>query len=392
MKPAELKKDLYWVGANDPELKIFDIIMETKRGTTYNSYLINDEKVVLFDSVKDKFSDVFLNNIKEVIGDKDIDYIVVHHTELDHSGSLIKVLEAYPNATVIASKAALRYLEGILNKPFNGLAASEPLNIGKRTLKFISAPNLHWPDTMFTYDEYDKVLFTCDVMGCHYSPKGCITGDCGGDYVDEMKYYFDCIMGPFKKFVNMGLDRIDGLELDMIAPSHGPVHIKEDIEKFKKLYREWAKEEPLNEKNIQIFYVSAYGNTGKIAEFIGDTINKKGIKAEVHEITGENLCELIGKVEKASGILIGSPTINQDAVAPSWNLLTGVSAIVNRGKAAESFGSYGWSGESVPMLHNRLKELKFKTLDSGFKFNFVPGEEDFKSCEEFVEKYLELVK
>ncbi|GAA0120782.1 FprA family A-type flavoprotein [Clostridium butanoliproducens] len=391
MKPVELKDKLYWIGVDDPELRVFDIIMETKKGTTYNSYLIDDEKVVVIDTVKDKFFDKYLENIKTVIGNKDIDYIIVQHTELDHSGSLIKLLHHYPNAKVVGSRAAIKYLSGILNSDFNSQVAEGELNIGSRTLEFISAPNLHWPDTIFTYDRLNKVLFTCDVMGCHYCPDNCITDSCSGDYTKEMKYYFDVIMGPFKKFVNAGLNKIENLEKDMVAPSHGPVHIN-DIDKFTKLYREWAKEATIDEKNIQIFYVSAYGNTELMAKSIAKIIEDKKIKAEIHEITTTDLNEMIELVNNSSGIIIGSPTINQDAVEPTWNLLAHVSAIINRGKAASAFGSYGWSGEAVPMLNNRLKELKFKTLSEGLKFNFVPSKEDFAAAENFVEDFLQLVK
>ena len=391
MKPVELKDKLYWIGVDDPELRVFDIIMETKKGTTYNSYLIDDEKVVVIDTVKDKFFDKYLENIKTVIGNKDIDYIIVQHTELDHSGSLIKLLHHYPNAKVVGSRAAIKYLSGILNSDFNSQVAEGELNIGSRTLEFISAPNLHWPDTIFTYDRLNKVLFTCDVMGCHYCPDNCITDSCSGDYTKEMKYYFDVIMGPFKKFVNAGLNKIENLEKDMVAPSHGPVHIN-DIDKFTKLYREWAKEATIDEKNIQIFYVSAYGNTKLMAKSIAKIIEDKKIKAEIHEITTTDLNEMIELVNNSSGIIIGSPTINQDAVEPTWNLLAHVSAIINRGKAASAFGSYGWSGEAVPMLNNRLKELKFKTLSEGLKFNFVPSKEDFAAAENFVEDFLQLVK
>ncbi|MBS5825487.1 MAG: FprA family A-type flavoprotein [Clostridium argentinense] len=391
MKPVELKDKLYWIGVDDPELRVFDIIMETKKGTTYNSYLIDDEKVIVIDTVKDKFFDKYLENIKTVIGNKDIDYIIVQHTELDHSGSLIKLLHHYPNAKVVGSRAAIKYLSGILNSDFNSQVAEGELNIGSRTLEFISAPNLHWPDTIFTYDRLNKVLFTCDVMGCHYCPDNCITDSCSGDYTKEMKYYFDVIMGPFKKFVNAGLNKIENLEKDMVAPSHGPVHIN-DIDKFTKLYREWAKEATIDEKNIQIFYVSAYGNTELMAKSIAKIIEDKKIKAEIHEITTTDLNEMIELVNNSSGIIIGSPTINQDAVEPTWNLLAHVSAIINRGKAASAFGSYGWSGEAVPMLNNRLKELKFKTLSEGLKFNFVPSKEDFAAAENFVEDFLQLVK
>lgn len=391
MEPLKLTNSVHWVGVNNPELRVFDIIMETKMGTTYNSYLIEDKKIAIIDTVKDGYFKDYLKNIKSIIGDKKIDYIVVQHTELDHSGSLKELLKEYPEAQVVGSKAAIRYLKGILNMEFKSLDASGELSIGNKTLRFINAPNLHWPDSIFTYLVEEKILFTCDVMGCHYSPNGCIIDRCSGDYEKEMKYYFDVIMGPFKRFVNMALDKIENLETEMIAPSHGPIHI-DDGEYYKKLYRAWAKEEPITEKNIQIFYVSAYGNTEKIANHLKTAIEKKGIKAGVHEITTTSLDELISLVDRSSGILVGSPTINQDAVEPTWNLLAHVSAIVNHGKIAGAFGSYGWSGESVPMLTERLKGLKFNVIDPGFKFNFVPSEEELKQADDFIDNFIRMLK
>ncbi len=391
MEPLKLTNSVHWVGVNNPELRVFDIIMETKMGTTYNSYLIEDEKITIIDTVKDGYFEQYLKNIKSIIGDKKIDYIVVQHTELDHSGSLKELLKEYPEAQVVGSKAAVRYLKGIINMEFNSIDASGELSIGKKTLRFINAPNLHWPDSIFTYLVDEKILFTCDFMGCHYSPSGCITDSCCGNYETEMKYYFDVIMGPFKKFVNMALDKIENTEAEIIAPSHGPVHI-DDREYYKNLYKTWAKEATIEEKNIQIFYVSAYGNTEKVANHLKDAIEKRGIKAGVHEITTTPLEELVSLVEKSSGILVGSPTINQDAVEPAWNLLAHVSAIINRGKIAGAFGSYGWSGESVPMLSERLKSLKFNVIDPGFKFNFVPSEEELKLADEFADNFLGMLK
>ena len=169
--------------------------METKKGTTYNSYLIDDEKVAIIDSVKDGFFDESLGKIKGVIGERKVDYIIVQHTELDHSGSLGRLLEVYPEAVIVASKAAIMYLKEIINRDFNSIIAAGDISLGKNTLQFISAPNLHWPDTMFTYAKEQKILFTCDVMGCHYSPANCITDACSGDYLEEMKYYFECHNG-----------------------------------------------------------------------------------------------------------------------------------------------------------------------------------------------------
>lgn len=390
MAIEKLKDNIYWIGVKDPDLRVFDIIMETKKGTTYNAYLIDDEKVAIIDSVKNGFVDEYITNIKEIIGDKKVDYIVVQHTELDHSGSLGKLLEVFPEAYVVGSKAALIYSRQIVNKEFKSIEAREDISLGNTTLKFISAPNLHWPDTIFTYISERSVLLTCDFTGCHYCPSGSVTDNFGDDYFEEMKYYFDVIMGPFKKFVIMALDKIKDLDFDIMAPSHGPIHVA-DIQKYLDLYREWAEIKMAKEKNVQIFYISAYGNTELMAKYFAEKLNSKGIKAEAHEITAKPIEELIEKVEMASGIMIGSPTINQDAVKPAWDLMSLICAITNRGKAAAAFGSYGWSGEGVPMMTQRLASLKFKVLDPGYKFNFVPSDKEYEQADAFIEEYLKLL-
>ena len=390
MVQEKLKDKIYWVGVKDPDLKVFDIIMETKKGTTYNSYVINDEKVAVIDTVKNGFYEEFKENLVSVIGNRDVDYVIVQHTELDHSGTLIKLINDYPNAKIVGTKAAITYLKNILNRDFDYIEAREEINLGEVTLKFITAPNLHWPDTMFTYIKERSLLFTCDFTGSHYCPEGTITSSLDEDYFVEMKYYFDCIMGPFKRFVLMGLDKIKNLEIDCIATSHGPVHMR-NIEKILELYREWATEEPIDNKKVEIFYISAYGNTEEMANFLKRKVEEKGYKAGITEITSSSLEECVSKIEKAKGFMIGSPTINQDAVKPSWDLLSVVNPIINRGKAALAFGSFGWSGEGVKMLTSRLKDLKFKVVDPGISFCFVPSEEDYKDAEETVNSFLELM-
>lgn len=390
MIQEKLKDKIYWVGVKDPDLKVFDIIMETKKGTTYNSYVINDEKVAVIDTVKNGFYEEFKENLVSVIGNRDVDYVIVQHTELDHSGTLIKLINDYPNAKIVGTKAAITYLKNILNRDFDYIEAREEINLGEITLKFITAPNLHWPDTMFTYIKERSLLFTCDFTGSHYCPEGTITSSLDEDYFVEMKYYFDCIMGPFKRFVLMGLDKIKNLEIDCIATSHGPVHMR-NIEKILELYREWATEEPIDNKKVEIFYISAYGNTEEMANFLKRKVEEKGYKAGITEITSSSLEECVSKIEKAKGFMIGSPTINQDAVKPSWDLLSVVNPIINRGKAALAFGSFGWSGEGVKMLTSRLKDLKFKVVDPGISFCFVPSEEDYKNAEEIVNSFLELM-
>lgn len=390
MSTVKIKDDLFWIGVKNPELKIFDIIMETKKGTTYNSYILDDEKVAVFDTVKNGYTDEFLNNIKEVIGDRKIDYVIVHHTELDHTGSLKKLLSIYKDAVVVSSKAACIYLKEIVNGDFKWQEAKEDINLGKHTLSFISAPNLHWPDTMFTYIKDMNALFTCDFFGAHYCPKGLVTDENTENYDDEVKYYFDCIMGPFKKFVNQGLDKIKDKTFDTVLTSHGPIH-REKISFYMNKYREWAKI-PEVKNEVNIFYISAYRNTEHMANFIANKLKEKGISSNTYDINSMNIGDLVSKIETSKGFMIGSPTINQDAVKPAWDLLTLVNPIINRGKAAAAFGSYGWSGEGVPMLTERLKSLKLKVIPEGFKFKFVPSEEDYKKAEEFAESFLELLK
>ena len=215
MSAFEIKKDVYYTGVVDKELEVFDIIMETEFGTTYNSYIIKDEKVVLFDTVKENFKEEFFKNIEEVTPIEKIDYIVVHHTEPDHASSLSYVLDKNPDAVIYCTTAAKNFLANQLNRPFNvqTIKDGDVLNIGKRNIKFITAPMLHWSDTMFTYVEEDKILLTCDAFGCHYGSYEADSAVDNEDYIRASKVYYDCIVKPFaqnvldavNKVVNLGI-------------------------------------------------------------------------------------------------------------------------------------------------------------------------------------------
>lgn len=391
MLAENLKGSIYWIGAKDPDLRIFDIIMETKRGTTYNSYVINDEKVAVVDICKNSFYDEFKERLVNVIGNKKVDYIIVQHTELDHSGAIVKLIKDYPEAKVVGTRIALNYLKNIINAPFNEVEAKGELSLGKLTLQFIQSPNLHWPDTMFTYVKEENFLFTCDFTGCHYCPNESIKESGQSDYLEEMKYYFDCIMGPFKQFVLKGLDNIKDLEIDMIGTSHGPVHEGENVQKALDLYREWSKEEPVDPKKVEVFFMTAYGNTGDMARYLKSKLEEKGFVVGLHELNLMKTEEAVALINGAKGFMIGSPTLNGDAVKPAWDLLSSICVPVNKGKVAAAFGSYGWSGESVPMLTDRLKSLKFKTVEGGLKFAFVPSEDDYKNADKMVENFINLM-
>jgi flavorubredoxin len=383
MNAVELKKNVYWVGVKDHNLKVFDIVMPTGKGTTYNSYLIVDEKIALIDTVKDGFYDDFKSKIKEIIGDKKIDYLIVNHTEPDHSGCAERILNDYEGIEVVASKAALLNLKNITNRDFKGIEAKGELNLGKRTLKFISAPLLHWPDTIFTFDEYDKILFTCDAFGSHYCGDS-IFNDENEDFSYYFKYYYDGIMSPFKKNIISAVEKIKPLNFDMIAVSHGPVLRKNPMSYVNKYY-EWSNEglNTYGSNYAVVYYVSAYGYTKSLANAIAEGIKEAGAKVDVYDISSSNMPELVSKMDKAKALAIGSSTINQDAVKPVWDFLSMVSPITNRGKIAFAFGSYGWSGEAVGMLTERLKSLKFKVIEPGMKVCFKPTEKDLKNAKEY---------
>lgn len=394
MSVLKLKDDIYWVGVKNPELRVFDIIMPTKKGTTYNSYLCIDEKVAVIDTVKAGYFKDYYENLTEILGDRKIDYIIVNHTELDHSGSLRELLEKYPDAVVYGTRAACTYLKKIMNREFkcHFIKDGENLSLGKKTLRFITAPFLHWPDTMFTYDENDKVLFTCDAFGSHYCGEGMFDDD-AGDFMGETKYYFDVIMGPFKKYVLQAMDKLDNLDISMICTSHGPIH-RDNPKQYIKLYREWSKDalDKHEGKRVSIFYVSAYGNTKMLGEIIGGEIKKSGADVNIYDITENNIYDLSSIAAGSDAILVGSPTINQDAVKPIWDLLSVVSPIAVKGKVAGAFGSYGWSGEAVGMMIERLRGLKFKVVEPGLRINFVPSSEDINMAKEYAGKIVEALK
>ena len=376
---------LHWIGALDPELRVFDIIMHTEKGTTYNSYLIQAEKTAVVDAVKERFAEEYLENIRSLTDPKDIDYIVVNHTEPDHSGAIVHLLEEAPNAVVICSQAGYNFLRQLINKDFDYEIVKEgdTLDLGGKTLKFLSVPLLHWPDTIFTYLAEDKVLLSCDGFGAHYCHEK-MFNDLVGDFSEQFKYYFEMIMGPFMPMVLDAVKKAHGLEIEIICPSHGPIH-RDNPMQYVDLYEKWSTPAPKgDEKKLLIAYVSAHGLTEKIAKAVSEgAAEVPKVDVDLVEISGADRGELADKVNKADGLLIGSPTIVSNIVAPVMELLNGINPVVHRGKKAGAFGSYGWSGEAVPMIIERLKSLRLSVVEPGMRVNFAPSSEDLEEAREF---------
>jgi flavorubredoxin len=401
MNSIELKKDLYWVGALDPNLRIFDIIMYTPYGTTYNSYVVKGtEKVAVFETVKEQFFDEYLERLKSLdININKIDYIVVDHTEPDHAGSVCKLLELSPNAKVVGSATAIRFMKNIANRDFSSIIVGDGdhISLGNKTLKFISAPFLHWPDSIYSYIVEDKVLITCDSFGTHYCTSAIFNDliENEANYYESLRYYYDCIMGPFKVHVLNAINKIENLNIDLICPGHGPV-LRENPLKIVELYKSWSTKVPKadNSNKVTIAYVSAYGYTEVLAKKIAEGINTTGnFNIKLFNVIQYKQDEILNEINDSEGIIFGSPTINSDMLPPIRNLLTELNPIIHGGKIAGAFGSYGWSGEAVPQIETRLKELRMKITSPGLKVVFKPSEEDLEKAflygKKFGEKVLE---
>lgn len=383
MKPIQIKEGIHWIGALDPDLRLFDILFVTEKGTTYNSYLVRGEKIAVVDTSKGRCYDQFIANVTSLVAPEDVDYIICNHMEPDHSGALAAFLKEAKNARVVVSRTGEHYVRNILNKDVEPLKMGDGdvLDLGGKTLRFISAPFLHWPDTMFTYAVEDKVLFPCDVFGSHFCDER-MYDDLLGDFSDQFEYYFRGIMGPFKDKVLEAIDKIRDLEIEVIAPSHGPL-LRSDPWKVVEQYAEWSTLPATAAKTALIFYASAHGNTKMMAEEIAKGAAIEGVEVQSFDLTETSPADVLDRIETARAVIIGSPTVNGDAVKPVWDLLSSLATIRLRGKVGAAFGSYGWSGEAVGMIEDRLKSLKFKVPEPGVRFTLVPTAEELKSCQEF---------
>lgn len=381
-KILEITKDVKWIGVTDPGLVTFDVVMETKFGTTYNSYFIDADRKTIIETTKEKCWDAYLKKIQQVCNPSEIEFIVLNHTEPDHSGNLKNLLRIAPHAVVVGTGNAIRYLKDIMGQDFPNLIVKDghTLDLGNKTLQFISAPNLHWPDTMYTYLKEDKVLFTCDSFGAHFSSEIIFEDEIENieEYHEAFKYYFDVIMKPFSKFMLKAIEKIEPLDFTCICTGHGPI-LRTNWKKYVAITKEYSLEALKLPARPMVFvpYVSAYHKTGMIAEMIAEGIREAGdIDVEVCDIEMTPMGELEQKITHASAYVIGSPTINQNILFPIYKCFALINPIRDKGKLAAAFGSYGWSGEARKIIRTNLENLKLKVFDADIFVKFSPNEED----------------
>ncbi len=388
-----LTPDVKWIGILDRDIRVFDIVMSTEHGSTYNSYFINAAKKTVVDTAKEKFSQTYINKLKQVTDPAEISYIILSHTEPDHSGSLRQLLDLAPQAVLVGSGNAIRYVSDIVNRPFKSLVVKDgdSLDLGNKTLKFIAAPNLHWPDTIFTWLEEDRILFTCDAFGAHYCAEE-IFDDLTDDFEKDFRYYFDVILKPYSKFMIRAIEKIRPLDISIIATGHGPVlrkNWKRIVDTTEKLATEYLKLTSASEgKRLLITYVSAYGYTAKMAELIARGAGTvKNVTVDVMDIETASSGDLDSKLIVADGILVGSPTINQNTLLPVYKLVAMINPLRDKGKLAGSFGSYGWSGEAPSLIAGMLKNLKLRFFEGPAALKFMPESDKEKTLIEYGERF-----
>mgnify|MGYP003398012267 CR=1 FL=1 len=380
------KENIWYVGVQDKNLRTFDIIMHSDYGTSYNAYLVKGKtKNVLFETSKLEFCDEFLANIRQVMDPAQLDYIVVNHTEPDHTGSMRRLLALAPNAIVLGSNTALTFLKEIVNEDFPCRAVTEAdvIDIGDMTLHFLSVPMLHWPDSMYTYIPEAKALFTCDSFGCHYADDKVFNDLIQGDFTDAYAYYFKHIIGPFSRpFMERALDKIKDLDIDFVGNGHGPV-LRTNVQYYFDLYRTWCMPESKTQKTAVVAYVSAYGYTKALALAMEQGLRDGGVAVQMFNLTQDDLCAAREAVAQSDGFLLGSPTLVGDALPPIYEMLIGLNPIIHKGKFAAAFGSYGWSGEAVPNLTVRMQQLKLAMPLEGMRVRFQPTQADLAAAQQY---------
>lgn len=390
-EPIEIAPNIFFIGVFDPNIRTFDIIMKTANGSSYNAYLIKtNEGVVILDGVKLEFQDIFFQKVEKLCTYNEIKYVISHHLEPDHAGSIPELIRRAPQAKVLISPQATAMLKAIThneNIDFETVWTNKSLKMGDKTIKFLTTPYLHWPETMSSYVQENKLLFSGDVFGSHYHDRR-LFNDLVGDFHYSFKYYYDHIMRPFKSYVLNAIKLYDKLEIDLIATLHGPI-LRDNPKKYIDYYRKWSqnsyKLSTSGKKTLSIFYLTSYKNTQDMAEAIYEGAESvDGIIANVYDLASIEESNMINILEDSDGILIGSPTINADAPKPVWELLSCMMLLEKKGKLGSAFGSYGWSGEAVDMIIHRLKSLNFRVPPiENIKIKLIPTEEELQDCYDF---------
>jgi len=383
MVPRAIKDDIYWVGFIDWDRRLFDSLIPTPHGTTYNSYLIKgSEKTMLIDTSDFGKENNLLAAI-EMTGIDKIDYIVSNHAEQDHSGSLPKILEMYPDAKIITNSKCKELLESFLPIPkekFIVVNDNEEISLGNKTIQFMIAPWVHWPDTMFSYLKEDKILFSCDFLGSHYATSELFVSDEKEVYLSAKRYYAE-IMMPFRTMIKKHLERIEKLNVDIVAPSHGPLYDK--LSFIIEAYKDWSGDSVKNQ--VVIPYVSMHGSTKAMVDYLSESLSNKGIEVKLFNLEIADAGELLMALVDTATIVVGASTMLVGPHPLAYYATYLVNAVRPKARFVSIIGSYGWGGNAVEVLKGLIPNLKAELIEPVYIKGY-PKESDFKALENLAEQ------
>ncbi len=382
MKPRELKPDIYSIGAVDWDRRLFDELVPLPDGTSYNSYLVKgSEKTALIDTVDPAMGDVLIKNLNQ-LDIKDLDYVIANHAEQDHSGFLPQIIDAYPNAKVVTNpkcKALLMDLLLIPEKKFITVDDGATLSLGDKTLEFIYAPWVHWPETMLTYLREDKILFPCDLFGSHLATSDLYVTDEATVYESAKRYYAE-IMMPFRTTIQKNLEKIKDLEIDLIAPSHGPVYANPKF--ILEAYKHWVLDLP--ENIVVLPYVSMHGSTKEMVDYFVGALTERGITVKQFKLSNTDIGKLAMALVDAATVVVGVPTILAGAHPLAFYAAYLVKILRPKLKFVSVIGSYNWGGKAVEQLAEIISSLNVEILDPVYCKGF-PRTEDFESLDKLAD-------
>lgn len=387
MRPVEITKGIYDVGVIDWNIRDFHGY-STYRGTSYNAFLIVDEKIALIDTVKKNFADQLIDNISKIIDPKKIDYVISNHTEMDHSGALPRVMHRVgEDKPLYCSKMGANNLARHFPQrwDYHAVGTGKELSLGNRTLTFLETRMLHWPDSMFTYLKEDKILFSSDGFGQHYAGHERFDDQIGEDIMLHAKKYYANILLLYSPLVLKLLDTVAqlGLEIDMICPDHGIIWRK-DPGKIINAYAKWAKQE--QEKKAVVVYDTMWHSTQAMADEIAAGIANEGVSVRPIHIRSSHRSEIMTEVLDAAAVVVGSPTLNNQLFPTVSDFLVYMKGLKPLNKIGAAFGSYGWSGEAVKLINKELEAMNFDVIDPGIRIQYVPEKKGLEACFELGKK------
>ena len=384
MNKIEVKPGIYYVGVVDWNLRNFHGY-SIHKGTTYNAYLIIDEKIALIDTVKAGFSQELLDRISEIIDPSKIDYVISNHVEMDHSGAIPAVMNAAPNATLVTSDP--NGLKGLIahygnHYEFHQVKAGDIISLGKRSLTFVATPMLHWPDNMLTYCPEEKLLFSNDAFGQHFTSSKHFDDEVELHqvYYDAQGYYANILM-PFGAQTKKALAVVEELEVDMIAPSHGVIwrsHVKDILDMYRRFSDGETKDTAL------VIFDSMWHSTGAMAHSIVEGFDRRGTRAELIDLKENDLSDIMTEVLTARYLVVGSATINNNMLPNVGAFFTYCKGLQPKNKRGFAFGSYGWGGQSIGLVNQALTDLGVEIIADPVKINYIPSKEQLRELEDKV--------